>query len=53
MEFLKNLFKKEERVVGLCEKKKKNGRVSYTYTPQFNAQKLIYRTNTKDNFFLL
>lgn len=53
MEFLKNLFKKEERVVGLCALNKKNGRVSYTYTPQFNAQKLIYRTNTKNNFFLL
>ncbi len=53
MEFLKKLFKNEERVVGLCSLNKKNGRVSYTYTPQFNAQKLIYRTNTKDNFFLL
>ncbi len=53
MEFLKRLFKNEERVVGLCSLNKKNSRVFYTYTPQFNAQKLIYRTNTKDNFFLL
>ncbi len=54
MEFLKNLFKNEERVVGLCAFNKKNSRVSYySYTPQFNAPKLIYNTNTKNNFFLL
>lgn len=53
MEFLKNLFKNEEKVVGLCAFNKKNGKVSYSYTPQFNAQKLIYNTNTKNNFFLL
>ena len=53
MKFLKNLFKDEEKVVGLCAFNKKNGRVLYSYTPQFNAPKLIYSTNTKNNFFLL
>lgn len=53
MKFLKNLFKEEERAIGLVSFNKKNGRVSYTYTPQFNATKLIYNTNTKNNFFLL
>lgn len=53
MKFLKDLFKDEEKVIGLCSFNKKNGRVSHTYTPQFNAPKLIYNTNTKNNFFLL
>lgn len=52
MEFLKSLFKNEEKVVGLCAFNKKN-KIQYSFTPQFNPQKLIYSTNTKDNFFLL
>lgn len=53
MEFLKNLFKNEERVIGLCAFNKKNGRVNQSFTPQFKPQKLIYNTNVKNNFFLL
>lgn len=53
MEFLKSLFKNDEKVVGLCAFNKKNNKLQYSYTLQFNAQKLIYNTNTKNNFFLL
>lgn len=53
MKFLKNLFKEEERAIGLSSFNKKNSRVLYFYTPQSNAPKLIYNTNTKNNFFLL
>lgn len=51
MEFIKNLFKEDEKAIGLCSFKKKEQKI-YTYTPQFNAINLIYSTNTKNNFLL-
>ena len=52
MEFLKNLFKDDEKIVGLCGFKKKETTKIYSFAPQFNATKLIYSTNTKNNFLL-
>ncbi|MBS6603401.1 MAG: hypothetical protein KH301_06560 [Brachyspira sp.] len=52
MELLKKLFKEEEKVIGLCAFKKQPQKV-YSYDPKFNATKLYYSTNTKNNFFLL
>jgi len=53
MEFLKSLFKDDEKIVGLCAFNKKNNRVLNPNTPQFSTQKLIYSTNIKNNFFLM
>ncbi|CDE44888.1 unknown [Clostridium sp. CAG:768] len=52
MEFLKNLFKDDEKIIGLCSFKKKETTKIYSFTPQFSATKLIYSTNTKNNFLL-
>lgn len=51
MDFIKKLFKDDDKVIGLCSFKKKASKV-YTFSPQFNAAKLIYNTNTKNNFLL-
>lgn len=51
MEFLKKLFNDDEKVIGLCSFKKKATK-NYSFTPEFNATKLIYGTNTKINFLL-
>lgn len=53
MEFLKSLFKNDDKIVGLYAFNKKNDKTVSSYRPQFNAQKLIYSPNTKNNFFLL
>lgn len=52
MELLKNFFKDEEKIIGLCAFKKQPQK-TYSYEPKFNATKLVYCTNTKNNFFLL
>lgn len=51
MEFIKSLFKDDEKAVGLCSFKKKEQK-TYSFTPQFSAINLIYSTNTKNNFLL-
>lgn len=51
MEFLKKLFKDDDKVIGLCSFKKKTPKI-YSFTPQFNTTKLFYSTNTKNNFLL-
>ncbi|CCY63458.1 unknown [Clostridium sp. CAG:967] len=51
MDFIKKLFKDDDKVIGLCSFKKKQSKI-YTFSPQFNAAKLIYSTNTKNNFLL-
>lgn len=51
MEFIKNLFKDEDKAVGLCSFKKKEQKI-YTFTPKFSTVELIYSTNTKNNFLL-
>ena len=51
MEFLKNLFKDDEKVIGLCSFKKKHQKV-YSFAPQLKNTTLFYSTNTKNNFLL-
>lgn len=51
MEFFKNLFKDDEKIIGLCSFKKKPSKI-YSFEPKFNAIELIYSTNTKNNFLL-
>ena len=43
MEFLKNLFKDDEKVIGLCALKKREKRV-FSFTPAFSETNLIYKT---------
>ena len=52
MEFLKNLFKDDEKVVGLCAFNKKEAK-RHTFAPKFSTEKLIYSTNYEKNLFLL
>ena len=51
MEFLKKLFKDDDKVIGLCSFRKKTPKI-YSFTTDFSAAKLIYNTNTKNNFLL-
>ncbi len=51
MEFLKRIFKDDDKVIGLCSFRKKTQKV-YAYTPKFTNTTLFYSTNTKNNFFL-
>ncbi len=51
MEFLKNLFKDDEKVIGLCAFKKRE-RTIYSFTPAFSETNLIYKTNYSQNIFL-
>lgn len=56
MDFFKNFFNDENQVVGLCALKKKQNKnltVQFNFEPKFKATKLVYDTNTTDNFFLL
>ena len=51
MEFIKKLFNDDDKVIGLCSFKKKTQKI-YSFTPsQYNA-KLVFNTNTKNNFLL-
>ena len=51
MEFIKNLFKEEDKAIGLCSFKQKEQKI-YTFTPKYSTVTLIYSTNTKNNFLL-
>lgn len=52
MELLKKLFKDDEKIIGLCAFRKRPEKM-YNFEPQFKATRLVYCTNTKNNFFLL
>jgi len=52
MEFLKNFFKDDDKVVGLCAFTKKTYVNSKEdYMPKFNATKFLYEPKIKYNFF--
>lgn len=57
MEFLKKIFKDDEKIVGLCAFNKRNGEYNYgvpfNFAPKLSTEKLIYSTNYEKNFFLL
>ncbi|MBQ8168047.1 hypothetical protein IJZ97_01360 [bacterium] len=51
MEFIKKLFKDDDKIIGLCGfKKEEELRV---YIPKLDPSKMIYSTNYNKNFFLL
>lgn len=51
MEFIKSLFKEDEKIIGLCGFKKKTPKI-YSFSPKINTIELFYGTNTKNNFLL-
>ena len=51
MEFIKNLFKDDEKVIGLCSFRKKSTKI-YSFCPNKNTVELFYSTNIKNNFLL-
>lgn len=51
MDFIKKLFKDEEKIIGLCGFKKEEE--LSVFIPKFTANKQIYNTNYNKNFFLL
>lgn len=57
MEFLKKIFKDDEKIVGLCAfNKQSRGHdygVAFNFAPKLSTEKLIYSTNYEKNFFLL
>ncbi len=51
MEFLKNLFKDDEKIIGLCSLKKRE-QTNFSFTPIFSDTNLIYKPNYSQNIFL-
>ena len=51
MEFIKNFFKDDEKIIGLCSFKKKTQK-TYSIYPDFRNLNMFYATNTKNNFLL-
>ena len=54
MEFFKNFYKEDDKVIGLCSLKKKD-RVShgFKFEQSFSATKLLYEPKLKTNFFMV
>lgn len=54
MEFFKNFYKEDDKVIGLCSLKKK-GKVSqgFKFEQSFSAAKLLYEPKLKTNFFMV
>lgn len=55
MEFIKNLFKDDEKIIGLCGFKNQKMPLSlpnHRYENMFGKTNLVFKTNTKYNFLL-
>ncbi len=52
MEFFKNLFKDDDRIIGLSGFKKEDDEKLGIFIPKFNPAKPIYNLNYRKNFFL-
>ena len=54
MEFFKNFFREDDRVVGLCAfKKKQRVSLSDEFVQKFGATKLLYEPKVKYTFFMI
>ena len=53
MDFIKNLFKDDEKIIGLCGFKNAKDSELSVYIPKFNPSKPIYNFNYEKNFFLM
>jgi len=51
MEFIRNLFKDDEQIVGLSGFKKKQPKIFWS-VPDFTRRDFVFYTNTKNNFLL-
>lgn len=52
MEFIKNLFKDDEKIIGLCGFRKTAPQTFTFKSKCSNTFELFYSTNTKNNFLL-
>ena len=53
MDFIKNLFKDEEKIIGLCGFKDFKPKSMGAYLPKFSPSTPTYKLNYEKNFFLL
>ncbi len=53
MEFLKNFFKEDDAIIGLCELKKIDDDTLRTFIPKLKPSNQVYDFNYNKNFFLL
>ena len=54
MDFFKNFFREDDRVVGLCAFKKKQYKsIGKEFESKFGATKLLYEPKAKYNFFMI
>lgn len=51
MDFIKKLFKEDDRATGLCQFRRQTVK-TYSFKPELNTVELFYSTNTKNNFLL-
>ncbi len=53
MDFIKKLFKDEDRIIGLCGFKKEDEDQLGVFIPKFSPANPTYNLNYEKNFFLL
>ena len=54
MEFFKNFYKDDDKIVGLCAfKKKRPFNIGYEFEPKFGASKFSFEPKLKTNFFMV
>ncbi|MFI3300409.1 MAG: hypothetical protein R3Y28_03210 [Candidatus Gastranaerophilales bacterium] len=51
MNFLKSLFKDDDKVIGLCSLKRKTQK-SHVFIPNYGGAKKTYGTNYRKNIFV-
>lgn len=53
MEFFKNFYREDDKIIGLCAFKKKKASISnFDFERKFGATKLVYDTKMRANMFL-
>jgi hypothetical protein len=55
MEFFKNFYKDDDKIIGLCAFKKQRYRsdLGFSFEPKFGATKLLYEPKFKPNMFMV
>ncbi len=55
MEFFKNFYKDDDKIIGLCAFKKRqfHSGIGFGYEPKFGETKLLYEPKFKPNMFMV
>ncbi len=53
MEFIKNFFKDDDSIIGLCGFRKEEEKKLDVFIPKLNPAKPVYDFNYQKNFFLM